>query len=208
MRPASISFLLIIATCLSSNARAQTGSATNNTMCPPAGTVIQVKSQSGGTAITSKGADPSDKTLCIQLLTGPGAGAYHDKDVKAFFGWYTQFSLTAGQEEKIRAAFGPLLTGQAERAQFDLTQTAEGRHWVWTNRQTWQRVGQANLTINGRTYSTIRFRFHEKGVKGSNRDQVTDTWYDPETHIWMKTQRQSPGGPNKGYSEVVSIKFP
>jgi hypothetical protein len=193
---------------LAAGAHAQGAPPANGTSCTPAGTVIQIKGSQGDVTATGKGADPGDSTVCIRVSIGPGAGANYGKEVKAIFGWYSLSILTSGQQDKIRSAVGPVLTGQSDQASFDITVTRAGISGVWTNSQTWKRVGQEQITVDGHAVNTIRLQYHDLGQAGSNWDAMWDLWYDPIRHIWMKTQMRSPGGPLRSSSEVISVTPP
>ena len=132
------------------------------------------------------------------------------KENRTIYGWYslTTLNRSASEQQKIRESLGAVLSGQRDQVTFETTTSRPGTSNVWTNQVTWQRMGEATLTIDGRRVNTIMLRNTDNGGANSNYEGVWDLWYDPLLHIWVKGELRRPGGPVREAFEVISITPP
>ena len=78
----------------------------------------------------------------------------------------TSTILTSGQQDKIRTALGPELSGHCDQASFSITVTRAGISGVWTNSYARERVGQEQITVDGHAVNTVRLQYHDLGQAG------------------------------------------
>lgn len=157
-------------------------------LCPRSGLVIKGTNSAGEYTATTKGADPTDKSLCITVAEGAGTGVNNGRPVTRIYGWYdlTIFNLTSDTQNKARAGLGAILTGQTAETSFDMTMNFVGRAQPWSGVESWKRTGQTTISIGGRPVNVVTLRESFKGGANSRYDGTWDLWYDPAQHLFVK----------------------
>lgn len=127
-----------------------------------------------------------DPTVCIGKSESFDAET-SGKPWRRLYGWYDlTFRNWQQGEDQARTALGSLLSGQANKVSFDETVTEPGSSRVQTWRNTWERVGAADVTIGNRTVKTIILRWTDEGRAGNGFLGTQELWYDPATHLFVK----------------------
>lgn len=177
--------------------------------CPPQGLVAKAKNTLGDYTITWRGVDPSDPSICLSVSVGAGAGINNGKELRRIYAWYdlVNFTMDKANAEKARAALQSALSGTSSEASFDLTMGMTGKNYVWSQTETWKRIGQDMLKIDGRTVTTVKITCETKAGAGTNFSAVWELWYDPATHSFLKGHKTSGGGNVRDF-EIVTLSGP
>jgi hypothetical protein len=157
-------------------------------LCPRSGLVIKGTNSTGDYTATTKGADPSDRSVCISVAEGPGTGINNGKAVSRIYGWYdlTNLNMTADTRSRAQAGLGAILTGQITETSFDMTLNTVGRSQPWSGVESWKRTGQTTISVGGKPTNVITLHEAFKGGANSRYDAAWDLWYDPALHLFVK----------------------
>ena len=143
--------------------------------------------------ITWRGADPSDPSICISVSEGPGSGVNYGRELRRIFGYYdlVTFPINCDNIAKASTGLQAVLFGNATEARFQLTLGMRGRGYVWTQNETWRRVGQEVITIDGHVMDAVKLELVTEPGGGSTYYAVWELWYDPIHHFFLKGHMKS-----------------
>jgi hypothetical protein len=186
--------------------------------CPRTGTIVKATDSLGDYITTFRGTDSADSSICISVTERPGVALNSAREQRTIYGWFnlsTRTTYAPDQRQIVRDALAAVLNGTETATTFDLTVNRRGTNVLGTSTSTLSRLGQASLTIEGRTISAITLRFAAKGLTNSLYSQTYydiywDVWYDPSSHLFVKghlTDRRGGGARVRDF-EVTSITLP
>lgn len=159
----------------------QTAPLEAGSFCPPAGTQVRGRHDDGTFFHNDyQGADPQDPTIC---LVG---------SIRSLFGIYylnARETYIWGSEDRIRNGLLALFSGQSAEVTFDVTFTQAGS--THGRRDTWQKVGNDTVQVNGRNVGVVKYRYTMEGTMNSNYHAVREMWYDPALHLVLR-RRNTP----------------
>jgi hypothetical protein len=205
--------------------------ADSGTFCPAAGTVVKgsetvvfkgwekpygVKDWEAHSDFTRTwhGADSTGET-CPATDYGPPflLSAPRRREERYILAFYRAGSTVwmGDSEDQIRAGLAPVLSGQANSAVFNTANQRASTTIVWQSIprvETWERIGEDTLIIDGQQVKTLRLRHTVQRYPGFffGHRGVADLRYDSARHIFVIGVHD---GKHSSYAfEMQSIKSP
>jgi len=169
--------------------------------CPKPGTVVK---SANGMSVVYHGTEPGDSVVCLKTSS-------IGRDLKELYNWY---SVDSGRDPTAaRAAMQDLFSGKVSKVSFETDVTfANVRRTPGprTYLNTWSRVGEDVLAIDGRQIRTVVFDYEREGEYLVGFHGKWKIWFDPSSGLFLKgaftpikgTPRENPDW------QVVSITVP